>query len=129
VRYLVDAHTLIWSQDETGKLSATAATALTDSTHERHLSVVTVWEIGIKVALGKLSLSKPFGVWVRTAVTDLALTELPIALHHVEQQMSLPFHHRDPFDRLIAAQSLSEAMPLISCDTIFDAYGVQRIWS
>ena len=129
MRYLLDTHTLLWSQDDTGKLSAAATTALTDPAHERLLSVASVWEIGIKVALGKLRLSKPFRVWVQTAIADLVLTELPITLDYVERQMGLPFHHRDPFDRLIAAQSLSEAMPLISSDTIFDAYGVQRVWS
>jgi PIN domain nuclease of toxin-antitoxin system len=129
VKYLLDAHTLLWSQDDPSKLSAAAATALTDPAHERLLSVATVWEIGIKVALGKLRLSKPFRVWVETAIADLVLTLLPIALGHVERQTGLPFHHRDPFDRLLAAQSLSEAMPLISSDTIFDTYGVQRVWS
>lgn len=129
MRYLVDAHTLLWSQDDTSKLSAAAVTALTDPAHERLLSVATIWEIGIKAALGKLRLSKPFRVWVETAITDLVLTVLPIALEHIERQMGLPFHHRDPFDRLVAAQSLAEAMPVISADAIFDAYGVQRLWS
>ena len=129
MRYLLDTHTLIWSQDDPGKLSAPATTALSNPAHERLLSVVTLWEIGIKVAMGKLTLSKPFRVWVQTAVTDLVLTELPIALDHIEKQMGLPFHHRDPFDRLLAAQSLAEGMPLISADAVFDAYGVNRIWN
>ena len=129
MRYLLDTHTLLWSQDDTGKLSAVARTALTDPAHERLLSAATIWEIGIKVALGKLRLSKPFRVWVQTAITDLVLTELPIAIEHVERQMGLPFHHRDPFDRLLAAQSLSEAIPLISSDTVFDVYGAERLWS
>ena len=129
MRYLLDTHTLIWSQDDTSKLPAAVTAALSDPAHDRLLSIVTVWEIGIKVALGKLTLSKPFRVWVQTASTDLVLTELPIALEHVERQMNLPFHHRDPFDRLLAAQSLSDNIPLISGDTVFDAYGVQRIWT
>jgi len=109
VRYLLDAHTLIWSQDDTSKVSAAATAALTGPAHDRLLSIVTAWEIGIKVALGKLTLLKPFRVWVQTAITDLVLTELPIALKHVEQQMSLPFHHRDPFDRLLGQSSLIPA--------------------
>ena len=60
-------------------------------------------------------------------MTDLVLTDLPITLDHVERKMGLPFHHRDPFDRLLAAQSLCEATPLISADTTFDSYGVQRL--
>jgi PIN domain nuclease of toxin-antitoxin system len=125
---LLDTHTLLWSQDDTSKLSAAATAALTDPAHDRLLSVVTIWEIGIKVALGKLPLSKPFRPWIETAITDMALTVLPISLDHVERQMGLTFHHRDPFDRLLIAQSLVEGIPLISCDTIFDAYGVNRIW-
>ncbi|MDB5306880.1 MAG: hypothetical protein JWO38_1082 [Gemmataceae bacterium] len=128
MRHLLDAHTLLWSQDDTGKLSAAATAALTEPAHDRLLSIVTVWEIGIKVALGKLPLSKPYRPWIQTAISDLVLSDLPITLDHVERQMSLPFHHRDPFDRLPAAQALVEGIPLISCDTIFDAYGVTRIW-
>jgi len=129
VRYLLDTHTLIWSQDNPSKLPTAAKDALTDPAHDRLLSIVTVWEIGIKVALGKLNLSKPLRVWVKTAITDLVLTELPITLDHIERQMGLPVHHRDPFDRLLAAQSLSEGTTLISADTVFDAYSVQRICS
>jgi PIN domain nuclease of toxin-antitoxin system len=110
-------------------LPAPATAALSDPAHDRLLSVVTLWEIGVKLALGKLSLSKPFRAWVQTAITDLVLTEFPIALEHVERMMSLPFHHRDPFDRLLAAQSLAEGFPLIGADTVFDAYGVNRIWN
>jgi len=128
VRYLLDAHTLLWSQNDTGKLSAAATVAQTDPAHDRLLSVVTIWEIGIKVALGKLPLSKPFRAWIETAITDMALTVLPISLDHVERQMGLMFHHRDPFDRMLIAQALVEGIPLISCDVIFDAYGVNRIW-
>jgi PIN domain nuclease of toxin-antitoxin system len=57
------------------------------------------------------------------------LTELPISLDHIEKQIGLPFHHRDPFDRLLAAQSLVEGMSLISADSVFDAYGVYRTWN
>jgi PIN domain nuclease of toxin-antitoxin system len=85
VKYLLDAHTLLWSQDDTSKLSAAAKVALIDPAHDRLLSIVTVWEIGIKVALGKLPLAKPFRTWMETAISDLALIELPISLDHVER--------------------------------------------
>lgn len=128
MRVLLDTHTLIWSQDDPGKLPGPAATALADPANDRLISVVTVWEIGIKVALAKLALSNPLRPWIQKAIVDMALSELPIALDHIEQQMSLPFHHRDPFDRLLVAQSLVEGAPIVSADTIFDAYGVTRIW-
>jgi PIN domain nuclease of toxin-antitoxin system len=128
VRYLLDAHTLLWSQDDIGKLSATATAALSDPTHDRLVSIATVWEIGIKVAIGKLPLSKPFRSWMDMALTDLAATVLPATLDHVERQTQLEFHHRDPFDRLLIAQALVEDIPIISSDAQFDAYGVNRIW-
>ena len=127
--HLLDTHTLIWSQDDPDQLSAAAVAALTDPANVRLLSAASVWEIGIKVALGKLKLSKPFRLWVQTAKRDLVLTELPIELDHVERQMTLPHHHRDPFDRMLVAQSLVLGIPVISNDVIFDAYGVTRIWN
>lgn len=128
MRYLLDAHTLLWSQDDIRKLSATAMAPLSDPTHDRLVRIATVWEIGIKVAISKLPLSKPFREWMETAIADLAMTVLPITLDHVERQTQLEFHHRDPFDRLLIAQALVEDIPLISSDAQFDAYGVTRIW-
>ena len=129
MRYLLDAHTLLWSQDDTSRLSAVAMATLTDPANDRLVSMATIWEIGIKIALGKLPLSKPFRAWMETAIADLAASVLPITLDHVGRQTQLEFHHRDPFDRLLIAQALVEDIPLISSDTQFDAYGVRRIWS
>jgi PIN domain nuclease of toxin-antitoxin system len=128
VTHLLDTHTLIWSQDDPSRLGATANSVLRDPGNILGVSVVTVWEIGIKVAIGKLQLSKSYRLWIDTAIADFGLVIQPIALEHVERQIGLPFHHRDPFDRLLAAQSLAEGVPLVSADTIFDAYGVTRIW-
>ena len=128
MRYLLDAHTLLWSQGDVSKLSATATVALSDPAHDRLVSIATIWEIGIKVAIGKLPLSKPFREWMETAIADLAMTVFPITLAHVERQVQLEFHHRDPFDRLLIAQALVEGIPLISSDVQFDAYGVNRTW-
>ena len=129
MRYLLDTHTLIWSQDDPAKLSATATATLINPSNDRLLSAATVWEIGIKVALKKLTLSKPFRPWVETAIHDLVLTELPIEFDHIERQMTLTHHHRDPFDRMLAAQALVLRISVISNDAIFDAYGVNRIWN
>lgn len=129
MRILLDAHTLLWSQDDTTLLSGPARVVLIDPAHVRLLSVATIWEIGIKVALRKLSLSKPFRSWVDTAIADMCLTVLPVSLDHIERQLALPFHHRDPFDRLLVSQALSEGVPLVSRDEIFDAYGADRIWT
>ncbi len=129
MRYLLDAHTLLWSQDDTSRLSAMATATLSDPVHDRLVSIATIWEIGIKVAIGKLPLSKPFRAWIDTAIADLAASVLPITLDHLERQSQLEFHHRDPFDRLLIAQALVEDIPIISSDTQFDVYGVMRLWN
>ncbi len=129
MRYLLDAHTLLWSQDDTNRLSAMATATLSDPVHDRLVSIATIWEIGIKVAIGKLPLSKPFRAWIDTAIADLAASVLPITLDHLERQSQLEFHHRDPFDRLLIAQALVEDIPIISSDTQFDVYGVMRLWN
>ena len=93
------------------------------------ISTATIWEIAIKVGKGRLPLSLPFRPWIEKAIADLVLVILPITLDHADQQIALPFHHRDPFDRMLASQALVEGIPLIGGDAMFDAYGVQRIWN
>ena len=129
MRLLLDSHTLIWSQDDTGQLSAAANAALSNPGNDRLISAATVWEIAIKVGKGRLLLSKPFRVGMDTAIADLGLTLLPITLEHAERQSVLPGHHRDPFDRLLISQALVEGIPIVGGDAIFDAYGVNRIWN
>lgn len=129
MRYLLDAHVLLWSQDDTSRLSPVVRTILTDSAHDRLLSIATIWEIAIKIATGKLTLSTPFRPWIDTAIRDLALTIFPITVDHLERLTALPFHHRDPFDRLLIAQSLVEGVPLLASDSQFDSYGVHRVWA
>ena len=129
MRLLLDSHTLIWSQDDTSQLSAAAHTALSDPANDRLISAATLWEIAIKVGKGRLPLSKPFRVWMDTAIADLALTLLPITLDHAERQSVLPRHHGDPFDRLLISQALVEGIPIVGDDTVFDTYGVLRIWN
>ena len=97
-------------------------------TYELLLSASTMWELSIKSGLTKLKLSLPFRQWMEKATADLGLIVLPITLDHAERQAGLPLHHRDPFDRLLAAQALVEGMPLVSTDAMFDRYGVIRIW-
>ena len=129
MRLLLDSHTLIWSQDDTSQLSAAANAALSDPANDRLISAATIWEIAIKVGKGRLPLSKPFRVWMDTAIADLALTLLPITLDHAERQSVLPRHHGDPFDRLLISQALVEGIPIVGDDTVFDTYGVLRIWN
>jgi PIN domain nuclease of toxin-antitoxin system len=128
VKLLVDAHTLIWAVDDPSKLSPPAATALQDAGNDLLLSAGTIWEIAIKVGLGKLSLSMPYRQWMNQAISDLGMTVLPITVEYADAQGNLPKHHGDPFDRLLVAQARVENMALVSADPGFDPYGINRLW-
>ena len=128
MRHLLDAHSLIWALDDPSKLGRQAIAVLEDPANELVISICTVWELSIKTGLNKLSLSLPYRQSIERALADLGLAISPITLDFAERQMALPFHHRDPFDRLLAAQCLFESMPIVSADSVFDQYGVIRVW-
>lgn len=129
MRLLLDTHTLIWAVDDPDQIPSVAMTTMADPANERLISTATIWEMAIKFGKGRLPLSLPYRTWIDKVIADLALTMLPITLDHAERQTELPWHHRDPFDRLLAAQALIEGIPLVSADAIFDQYGVNRVWS
>ncbi|MGL6094798.1 MAG: type II toxin-antitoxin system VapC family toxin [Fimbriiglobus sp.] len=128
MRVLLDTHTLIWTMDATERLGPHALAAVTDPDGQLLLSAATLWELGIKVGSGKLTLSLAYRAWMARAITDLGLTILPITLDAADVQSRLPSHHRDPFDRLMIAHAIVEQVPIVSVDDALDAYGVTRIW-
>jgi PIN domain nuclease of toxin-antitoxin system len=128
VRLLLDSHTLLWAVDDPTRLGAMAAAALQDPANDLTVSAATVWELAIKVGLGKLTLSQPYLSWMNRALADLGASILPITVESADAMSALPSHHRDPFDRLLIAQAGLEGLILISADTRFDAYGVNRLW-
>ena len=128
MKLLVDAHPLIWAVDDPSKLGTQALPALQHSANDLVLSAGTIWEIAIKVGLGKLTLSMPYREWMNQAIVDLGMTVLPITVETADVQSALPKHHRDPFDRLLVAQAQVENIPLVSADPWFDAYGINRVW-
>ena len=128
MKLLLDSHTLIWAADDPAKLTALAQALLQDPSHDRLVSAASLWEIAIKFSLGRLPLSLPYRQWMDKAIADLGLILLPITLDHAERQASLPWHHRDPFDRLIVAQTQFEGLPVVSADAKLDIYGITRIW-
>jgi PIN domain nuclease of toxin-antitoxin system len=128
VKLLLDSHTLLWAVDNPARLGPKALSELQDPGNEVLLSAATIWEIAIKVGLGKLSLSKPYREWMLQASSDLAVTILPVTVEYADVQAMLPNHHRDPFDRLVVAQAQVENVPVVSNDAIFDQYGVSRLW-
>jgi PIN domain nuclease of toxin-antitoxin system len=128
VRLLIDTQALIWYVDQHNLLTRPAHAAITDPQNDLAVSAATTWEIAIKVGVGKLTLSIPYRQWMNKAMTDLRLWLLPITVEYADVQASLPYHHGDPFDRLIIAQSLVEQVAIISSDVQFDPYGVSRVW-
>jgi PIN domain nuclease of toxin-antitoxin system len=128
MRLLVDSHALIWAVDDPSHLSSAATVALQDPANTLLVSVATIWEIAIKISLGKLTLSLAYRDWMNRVIGDLSLGILPITVDYADVQVKLSWHHRDPFDRLLVAQSMAEGIRIVSSDTQLDAYGVARIW-
>ena len=125
---LLDTHSFIWFVEDHPSLSPHARMLIEEATNDVFLSIANVWEMAIKVSLGKLSLSQPFDLFIPNQLLLNDITLLDITLSHTLRVATLPYHHRDPFDRLLIAQSLVEGMPLISIDSVLDAYGVNRLW-
>jgi PIN domain nuclease of toxin-antitoxin system len=127
MKALLDTHTFLWAIVEEGKLSRRAQQIYTGS-NDLFLSVVSVWEILIKVQSGKLPLPEPAGPYLVKKLAQNRIEVLPITLDHVLRTESLPLHHRDPFDRLLIAQSIEEEWPIVTADPIFARYPVDVIW-
>ncbi len=128
MRVLLDTHTFIWFVESNPRISAKAVKLIEDKHTEALLSLASIWEMAIKISTGKLQFSQPLDLFVPRQMQLNGIARLAIAPDHAYAVARLPFHHRDPFDRLLAAQSLVENIPLISADPLFDPYGVNRIW-
>jgi PIN domain nuclease of toxin-antitoxin system len=127
MRLLLDTHVFIWWADNPEKLSPAALAALEDEGNELLLSVASVWEMQIKIQLGKVKLSVPLKDLVKNQQETNNLTVSPVALPHVLALDALPFHHKDPFDRLLIAQSIEEDLTLVTADSQFSAYSVKLL--
>jgi PIN domain nuclease of toxin-antitoxin system len=128
MRYLLDSHAFLWFAKNDPRLSPTALSAIQNAGSELYLSVASAWEISIKVGLGKLQVNQPLDTFLPRQLHQNGIQLLPITLEHAITVSALPLHHRDPFDRLLVAQSSESSIPLISADPILDQYGIQRIW-
>jgi PIN domain nuclease of toxin-antitoxin system len=125
---LLDTHTFLWFVWADTRLSATAQSIIVDPLNRKLVSPASYWEIAIKVSTGKLRLGEPFRAFIHREILRNKFEILPISIDHAAIVESLPFHHRDPFDRMLIAQCIVEAIPVLSADAIFDAYPVHRIW-
>jgi PIN domain nuclease of toxin-antitoxin system len=128
VRVLLDTHAFLWLVTDDPKLSATAKAVFLENDNELLLSAVTGFEIAVKYSLGKLGLKEPPEPFIHKRIQANALIPLAITIEHTMLLADLPFHHRDPFDRLLVAQALSDSLPILSADALLSAYGIQRIW-
>jgi PIN domain nuclease of toxin-antitoxin system len=128
MRLLLDTHAFIWLVSRAPELSARARAMTLDPDNELLVSTASLWEMGIKSNQGKLTLGKPFVEFVRTGLRENKIALLGIELEHVFEFEELPRHHKDPFDRMIAAQALEENVPVIGRDRMLDEYGVDRRW-
>ncbi len=126
-RFLLDTNAFLYFINNDSALSETAKNIL-ESEADLLISAAGLWEIAIKFSIGKLILPDSFGKFIPLQIKQNDIEILPLTLYHLEKVSALPFHHKDPFDRLIIAQSLVENLPVVSADTAFDAYGIQRIW-
>lgn len=128
MRILLDTHALYWFIEGDPRLSAPAMTTISDPANEVLLSPSSYWEIAIKVSMGKWRLNRPYQDFIDIALNQYEFLVLPILPTHTAQLIRLPFHHKDPFDRLLVAQAMTEQVPIVSADVQLDAYGVTRIW-
>ena len=128
MRLLLDTHAFLWFITDDRLLSAKAKSLIVDSTNEINVSPATYWEVAIKVSIGKYPLHVPFEQFFTEGIEGNSLTILPMEIRHAHELAALPFHHRDPFDRMIIAQAIVERIPVVSVDPAFDSYSVTRLW-
>ena len=128
MKLLLDTHTLLWFIGGGLNLSKSARGLIEDTANRKFVSIVSIWETAIKVSIGKMSLTQPFDDLFPHQLQINGFDLLPVKVEHTSVVISLPFSHRDPFDRLLAAQAISESMTLVSIDEVFDDYKVPRRW-
>ncbi|HVV99902.1 MAG TPA: type II toxin-antitoxin system VapC family toxin [Planctomycetaceae bacterium] len=128
MRLLLDTHAFLWFLLDDPQLSMKGEALIGDSTNDILVSPATLWEIAIKISIGKYSLPEPFATFMERELAINGFEILHISVRHTELVSSLPFHHKDPFDRMLVAQSMGEQVPILSVDDALDDYGIDRLW-
>jgi PIN domain nuclease of toxin-antitoxin system len=128
MRLLLDTHSFIWWIEDDKRLSTAARTLLRDRANEVFVSIATIWEIAIKVGVGRLRMPPELRAFLADQIARTGFSLLPIAFEHVVAVHALPQHHRDPFDRLLVAQCRHERLFLVSRDGKFALYDVELVW-
>lgn len=129
MKLLLDTQCWLWWFTKPEYLNEVAIAHIADETNELWLSVASVWEIGIKVAIGKLALEDPLDSYISSRMALLAMRSLEITAPHALRAAALPLHHRDPFDRMLIAQAQIEDMTLVSADPMFNKYEISLLWA
>jgi PIN domain nuclease of toxin-antitoxin system len=128
LRALLDTSTFLWAVGQRTRLSETGRAILDDDQNELYFSAVSAWEIAVKHAKGQLDLLEDPATFVQARINALALQPLVITVEHALRAGTLPASHRDPFDRMLIAQSQIEALPIITSDGRIAQYDVETIW-
>lgn len=128
MKILLDTQAFLWLSSDAPQLSKNAKKIFLNEKNNFSLSLVSIWEMAIKSSLGKLKLKPSLERFILNELQENGIEQMPITFQHITKIKALPFHHRDPFDRLLAAQALIEETPILSIDDIFESYGVKRLW-
>lgn len=128
MKLLLDTNAFLFWVDGSPRLTARARRAIENEAHTCFVSLVTAWELAIKVSIGKLTLATPVGRYFAEHVAVNTFDVLGIELPHVAAVERLPQHHGDPFDRLLIGQALAENLTIVSSDAVFAKYGLKRLW-
>jgi PIN domain nuclease of toxin-antitoxin system len=128
MKILLDTQAFLWIIMDAPELSKKAKNIFLDQSNDLYLSLASIWEVAIKSSLNKLKLKQPIEKFFPAQLQKNGIRQLDISFRHVVGVSSLPFYHRDPFDRLIISQAIQENLPILSCDEAFDMYDIQRLW-
>ena len=128
MRVLLDTHAFLWWIADSGRLSAVVRQMIADEANDIIVSAASAWEITTKYRIGKLPGAEPVALDVAGAISAQGFRHLPISVVDAERAGRLPGPHRDPFDRMLAAQALARDLVVLSADAALDAYGIHRLW-
>jgi PIN domain nuclease of toxin-antitoxin system len=128
VRLLLDTHTLLWFHLGAPQLSTAARLLIEDAANTKLVSPANYWELAIKVGLGRYTLTESYDDFIQHSIFDNGFIILPVEPRHTVVLVTLPLHHKDPFDRLMIAQAMVEGIPLVSADPALDPYPIARHW-
>jgi PIN domain nuclease of toxin-antitoxin system len=128
LRLLLDTHTLLWFTLGDPQISPAALALINDAGNDKLVSPASYWEIAIKVSIGKLVLHSSYEDFIDRGIRQNGFDILSVEPRHAGRVAVLPFHHKDPFDRLLIAQALADDIAILGADPVFDRYGVKRLW-